>query len=315
MELEDRLRGVAVGAAIGDALGMPLEFKERVPSDRLVREMQPGRIPAGSFTDDTEMALALADSLLERYPLDPDNLAGHLSLWYRTGPSDVGIQTSSALRRIEAGERWRAAAEAVQASRPNSAGNGSVMRCWPVALAYHRNQQGLLEASELQGRITHPHVDCVAGSCLYQRYDLSPPARRAARRGGGEGRQDVTMPDAVRSVVEAAPTKARDELQNTGWVRHTLESAVWGLLTTNSFEEAVVQVANLGNDADTGGPVLPARWPAPPTALAAIPSRWRAALGGQWPVGSGNAWDAGRFADLADRLAALWIAPVVPDPS
>ncbi len=314
MELEDRLRGVAVGAAIGDALGMPLEFKERVPSDRLVREMQPGRIPAGSFTDDTEMALALADSLLERYPLDPDNLAGHFVAWYRTGPSDVGIQTSSALRRIEAGERWRAAAEAVQASRPNSAGNGSVMRCWPVALAYHRNQQGLLEASELQGRITHPHVDCVAGSAfinitIFHLLQGALPGEAVARAG-----QDVELPDAVRSMVEAAPTRTRDELKNTGWVRHTLESAVWGLLTTNSFEEAVVQVANLGNDADTAASVAGALAGAA-YGLAAIPSRWRAALGGQWPVGSGNAWDAGRFADLADRLAALWIAPVVPDPS
>ena len=98
--LQDRLRGVAVGAAIGDALGMPLEFGPAIPADRLVRTMQAGRLPAGAFTDDTEMALALADSLLERSPLDADSLARHFVAWYRAGPSDVGIQTSDVLGRI-----------------------------------------------------------------------------------------------------------------------------------------------------------------------------------------------------------------------
>ena len=99
-DLQDRLRGVAVGAAIGDALGMPLEFGPAIPADRLVRTMQSGRLPAGAFTDDTEMALALADSLLERSPLDADSLARHFVAWYRTGPSDVGIQTRDVLGRI-----------------------------------------------------------------------------------------------------------------------------------------------------------------------------------------------------------------------
>ena len=68
MDAADRLRGVAVGAAVGDALGMPLEFGGRIASHRLVREMQAGRIPAGSFTDDTEMALALAPPMLASRP-------------------------------------------------------------------------------------------------------------------------------------------------------------------------------------------------------------------------------------------------------
>ncbi len=58
-DIPTRLRGVAVGAAIGDALGMPLEFGPATPADRLVRDMRPGRLPAGAFTDDTEMALAV----------------------------------------------------------------------------------------------------------------------------------------------------------------------------------------------------------------------------------------------------------------
>ncbi len=139
LDITERLRGVAVGAAVGDALGMPLEFGGRIPANRLVREMQERRLPAGSFTDDTEMALALADSLLERCPLDPDNLARHFVAWYETGPSDVGNQTRSMLGRIAGGQTWQAASQAVQAGHPSAAGNGSVMRCWPAALACHRD--------------------------------------------------------------------------------------------------------------------------------------------------------------------------------
>ena len=86
---------------------MPLEFGPAIPADRLVRTMQSGRLPAGAFTDDTEMALALADSLLERSPLDADSLARHFVAWYRIGPSDVGIQTSKVLGRIAAARTGR----------------------------------------------------------------------------------------------------------------------------------------------------------------------------------------------------------------
>jgi ADP-ribosyl-[dinitrogen reductase] hydrolase len=79
-DLRDRLRATAVGAAIGDALGMPLEFGPTSPLDRLLRAMRPGRLPAGAFTDDTEMALALAESLLAQIPLNPADLAGRVEV-------------------------------------------------------------------------------------------------------------------------------------------------------------------------------------------------------------------------------------------
>ncbi len=304
MDLADRMRGVAVGAAVGDALGMPLEFGVRVPAHRLVRDMQEGRLPAGSFTDDTEMALALADSLLEHFPLNPYNLARHFAAWYRTGPSDVGIQTGAVLRRIAAGERWQEAADAVQASRPTSAGNGSVMRCWPVALAYHRDEQQLVEASQLQSRVTHPNADCVAGCAfvnvtIYHLLQGALPGEAVQR-----ALQDVTVPDELHRMIEAAPSRTREELPNSGWVRHTVESAVWGLLNTNSFEDAVVQVANLGNDADTAAAVAGALAGAA-YGCSGIPARWRAALQGYWPVDSANHWGTDAFVNLADRLAAV----------
>ncbi len=148
--LSDRLRGVAVGAAVGDAFGMSLEFGPAVPVDRLVRTMQAGRLPAGAFTDDTEMALALAESLLAHDPLDPADLAQRFVACYRAGPADIGQQTQLALRCIAQGEPWAAAVAAVQAEDPWSAGNGSAMRCWPVALARWDDPDRLL-AERYQG--------------------------------------------------------------------------------------------------------------------------------------------------------------------
>ncbi len=92
-QLSDRLRGIAVGAAVGDALGMPLEFGLASPANDLIRGMRPGRLPAGSFTDDTEMALALAESLLAHPELDSDDLAHRFLDWYERNPEDVGVLT------------------------------------------------------------------------------------------------------------------------------------------------------------------------------------------------------------------------------
>lgn len=300
-ETLDRLRGVAVGAAVGDALGMPLEFGPAHPPDHLVRDMRPGRLPAGTFTDDTEMALALAESLLAHRPLDPDDLAQRFVAWYRAGPDDVGIQTSSVLGRIARGASWQEAVEAVQQARPDAAGNGSVMRCWPVALAHWDDLDALLADSRLQSQVTHPHGECVAG-CAFVNAAIYHLARGIAPQEAiARALEQADAPTELRQAIAAAPMKRRSELPNSGWVRHTLESAVWGLLTTGSFEEAIVQVVNLGSDADTAGTVVGALAGAA-YGLSAIPAAWRAALHGEWPLRSGVRWDEARLVALADQL-------------
>jgi ADP-ribosyl-[dinitrogen reductase] hydrolase len=300
---EERVRGCAVGAAIGDALGMPLEFGPRRPLDRLVRDMQPGRIPAGSFTDDTEMALALADSLLAHCPLDAEDLAQRFVAWVQAGPDDVGIHTYNVLSRIAAGQRWEGAVHAVQQQRPDSAGNGSVMRCWPVALAHWDDLDQLLADSRLQSRVTHPHAECEAGSAFVNATIYSLLRGVPAADAVAQAVEIVDMPAPLRAVVEGAPARHRESLASSGWVRHTIESAVWGVLAHETFEEAVVQVVNLGNDADTAGAVVGALAGAA-YGLEAIPPRWRDVLRGEWPMRSGVRWGAADLANLADRLAA-----------
>jgi len=303
-DLIKRIAGVAVGAAIGDALGMPLEFGPARPADRLVREMLPGRIPAGSFTDDTEMALALAESLLAHRPLDPADLAQRFVTWIESHPPDVGIHTASVLWRFADGEPWESAVAAVQAHNSGSAGNGSVMRCWPVALAWWDDLERLLADSVLQSRVTHPHPECNTGcafvnAAIYHLlHDVAPEAAIA------RALDDADVPAPLRTVIEAAPGKDRRDLPNSGWVRHTLESVVWGLLTTHTFEDAVVNVVNLGNDADTAGAVVGALAGAA-YGLDAIPQRWRAALRGEFPLRSGHLWRAVNLTALAEQLTRV----------
>ncbi len=299
--LSDRLRGVAVGAAIGDALGMPLEFKPPTPPGRLVRAMTAGRLPAGSFTDDTEMALALADSLLERVPLDPAYLAQQFVRWHNHRPADVGIHTATVLREISLGCAWQTASRAAYQAHPHSAGNGSVMRCWPVALAHRDNLPALLSDSRLQSDVTHAHPECLAASAFVNAAIYFLLKGETPRHAVASALDAATTPAGLRAVIEAAPKKRRDALPNSGWVRHTVESAVWGLLTTASFEDAVIQVVNLGNDADTAGAVVGALAGAA-YGLSAIPAAWRNALRGEWPLRSGEQWNAARFAALADAL-------------
>jgi ADP-ribosyl-[dinitrogen reductase] hydrolase len=303
----DRARGVVVGAAVGDALGMPLEFGPPQPPHELVREMGSGRLPPGSFTDDTEMALAVAECLLgngDQGRLDPEDLAERFVDWLRRGPPDVGLHTRNVLSQVAGGRGWQEAVSEVQRREPDSAGNGSVMRCWPVALARAHDLPALLHDSRLQSRVTHPHEDCQAGSafvnaCIY--HLLRGSDTRAAIMLSLDA---VGIYAALREVIESAERRQRSDLCNSGWVRHTLESAVWGLLTTTSFEEAVVQVANLGSDADTAASVAGALAGAA-YGLSGIPEPWKQALHGEWPLHSGKVLRLSDFAGLADRLCAL----------
>lgn len=303
----DRARGCLVGAALGDAFGMPLEFGPPRSGDGQVRDLTAGRLPAGSFTDDTEMMLALAESLLHRRPLDPANLAARFAAWYALHPPDVGVHTSAVLRRVARGEPWEHAASAVQSARPGSAGNGSVMRCFPVALAYRDDLETCIAESRLQSRVTHPHEECQAAcafvnAALWRLLRGAPPAGAVI-----QAVEDARLPPGLADAVHAAPARSPEDLENTGWVRHTVESAVWGVLTTSSYRDAIVAVANLGGDADTAAAVAGALAGAA-YGLAGIPADWRESLRGRWPVGGDCWWGSDDLARLADDLAGVRLA-------
>ncbi len=178
------------------------------------------------------------------------------------------------------------------------------MRCWPVALACWQDWPQLLADSALQSRVTHVHPECVAGSLFINAMIALLIAGKSPAEALPAALAVSAAPAGLHAAILAAPQKSRGKLPSTGWVRHTVEVAVWSLLTTDSFTEAVVQAANLGNDADTAaavtGALAGARY-----GLAGIPQDWQDQLQGAWPPGSDRRLGAADFIRLAHSLAGF----------
>jgi ADP-ribosyl-[dinitrogen reductase] hydrolase len=277
----DRAQGVLLGVACGDALGRPVEFE--TPARILaqygeVTEMLANGTwdkPAGTVTDDTEMALRLARSLVDRGAFDPADVAERFVAWYESGPFDIGNMTASALARIRDGEPWHVAGQRVWEASPegSNAGNGSVMRAAPLAVAFASREAELVDASVASSKITHADPRCTAG-CAVLNLTLaglasgrSEPLSRALDRVEPPG----ALEDALRPVATAAADL--DDLRSTGYVVDTLQTALWHGLRAETAEDALVDVVNMGGDADTvgavtgavvgarfGGDALPDRW-------------------------------------------------------
>ncbi len=307
--INDKIRGMVVGSVTGDALGMPLEFHAPRELNNLAREMEMGPLPAGTFTDDTEMALALAESLLEHSPLDGEDFTQRLLAWVQNRPADIGIHTSKVLSLIANGISWREASERVQSEDPQNAGNGSLMRTWPVAAIHHNNPGLLIAESRLQSQITHAHADCV-NACVFLDLVLADLIHRDSRKTPNAALREVITSSLTRIslgkdfelLIKLAAVRQRDALPNSGWVRHTLESALWAVLTTQTFEDALISAVNLGNDADTAGAVTGAIAGAL-YGYEAIPARWKAVIHGEYPLRSGRIWFLQDFLNLADEMA------------
>ncbi len=282
---------------------MPFEFGPARPLNALVRDMETGRLPAGYFTDDTEMALAVAESLIVHRPLDPDDLVKRFLKWKRSMPMDIGAHTNLVLNRIAGGITWQNVAEQVRKEMPATAGNGSIMRAWPVAVAWWNNREQMIKDSELQSIVTHSHPDCMKGSAFVNWMIVEMVNGATPRAAYESALQAIDLGVDFCLVATNAPNAKREDLKNSGWVRHTLESSLWALLNTSSFEDALVQVINLGGDTDTAGAVTGALAGAA-YGLEAIPTRWVGKLSGEWPLGSGKTWDAQRFVQLVSRLTA-----------
>ncbi|AUV82952.1 ADP-ribosylglycohydrolase [Salinigranum rubrum] len=297
----DRTAGVLLGLACGDALGRPVEFE--TPARILaqygeVREMLANGTwgkPAGTVTDDTDMAVCLARSLVSCGGFDPDDVAERFVAWYDAEPFDVGNMTARALSRIRDGDSWETAGQRVWEESPegSNAGNGSVMRAPPLAVAFADDESQLADASETSSRITHADPRCTAGCAVLNLtlagllLDREDPLAGALDRVGPPSALD----DALRPVV--AGDLDPSTLRSTGYVVDTLQTALWHGLHADSPEAALVEVVNMGGDADTvgavAGAVVGARFGAD-----ALPERWLAELD-----------DREELRDMATRLSTL----------
>ena len=286
MDRQDRAEGVLLGLACGDALGRPVEFRSpgaiEAEHGTLTEMVGNGTHskPAGTITDDTDQALCIARSLSEQGQFNPEDIADRFVAWYNGGPFDIGLMTADALRRIDTGVTWDIAGRETWEERSEgaNAGNGSVMRCAPLALAFADNWDTLQQVSRDSSRITHADPRCTHGCAAL---NLTIAALLDGDNQPLASALDALSsdaPDTLRGVLEPLPDDIdSEELQNSGYVLYTLQTALYHALTADSAESAIVNAVNEGGDTDTigavAGAVAGARFGA-----SALPERWLDAL-------------------------------------
>ncbi|MCZ6784947.1 MAG: ADP-ribosylglycohydrolase family protein [Proteobacteria bacterium] len=256
-----RFRGCLLGLACGDAVGTALEFERRGTFEPLTDMVGGGpfRLKPGEWTDDTSMALCLAESLLER-GFDPRDQMERYCRWWREGYLssngrcfDIGDTVRGALRRFEeSGEPLSGSTDA------DSAGNGSIMRLAPAPMFFAPDAAAAVKHSAESSRTTHGSQETV-DACRLFGLMLSRALAGASKddvlnAGADDARSLGPSPMAPAIAAIAAGSwrnKTESEIRGSGYVVHSLEAALWCFADTTSYRDAILRAANLGEDADT----------------------------------------------------------------
>ena len=262
VDLAERVVGSCLGLALGDALGAPFEFLRAndIP-DPIPAFERPwlGR-PPGSTTDDTAMARNLMCSLAERGGFDPEDLVARHLEWFRSDPPDVGTLTGRVLRRVGGGEDAAAAARLVWKERgPEvSAGNGSVMYCAPLGLAYAHRPPELLELAPVLSAVTHFDGRCRT-AVLAVTLCVAALARGEASEDAAQTAltavQDLDGGEELEFLVAAIGGSRPIDGPDQGFCLFTAGAAFQALLAGGEFEAELRRVVSLGGDADTNAAV------------------------------------------------------------
>jgi len=231
----DQAKGMLLGLAVGDALGTTLEFSARdsLPPVTDIVGGGPFNLEAGVWTDDTSMALCLAESLLYCKGWKADDCARRFVRWRDEGymsPTgecfDIGMTVSAALDRfVRDGDPYAGSND------PRSAGNGGIMRLAPAVIVHYRDAMAATDVAVLQSQITH-----AADECDDYAFALSAFLHSANLR------------DALHRLDKQTP---REQVKSGGYIRDSYEAGFWAFENTDSYRDCVILAANLGDDADT----------------------------------------------------------------
>ncbi len=267
LELIERYRGSLFGLAIGDALGASLEFQEPGSFEPIADMLGGGpfHLKPGDWTDDTSMALCLAESLIESRGFNAVDQMERYLKWYHKGHLssqgwcfDVGTTTRKALLSFESTRQ-----PFCGLSEESSAGNGSLMRLAPIALAFASDPAMALDMAGESSRTTHAHKLCI-DACRYMSALIVGCLQEKSKVELLDGKftpsKEYWLHRPLSPEIEAIALgsyKAKDppEIQGSGYVVHTLEAALWAFHKTDSFKDGCLLAVNLGDDADTTGAV------------------------------------------------------------
>lgn len=302
-----RTLGTVLGSAVGDALGAPFEFgppgvySARFP-DGVGEMCGGGGWDPGEATDDTQMAVLVGESLLERGGLDLPDVFGRFQRWAAGDPKDIGLQTEDVLTN---GHPWDLAAALHFQTTGRAAGNGSLMRAATSAVYFAAaGREATMEAAGRIAALTHGDGAAWAGTAV-----LHELVRVALT-----GADPLTaLPEAVAAIpadhrerwaTVLAPDWHPDlATEFNGAVWPCLGSALWALRTTDTFETALAAAIDLGGDTDTVAAVTGALAGAVYGA-GAIPERWTAQLHVSLPGFGDRVLRTKDLTDLAHRLDA-----------
>ncbi|WP_330176667.1 ADP-ribosylglycohydrolase family protein [Streptomyces sp. NBC_01498] len=301
----DRVLGAVVGSAAGDALGAPFEFGPagafgaRFPGGAGEMGGGGGWDP-GEATDDTQMAVLVGESLLERGGLDLPDLFDRFRRWAAAGPHDIGLQTEQVLL---SGEPWDRAASVHFRRSGRAAGNGSLMRAATPAVHFAASgRAATMSAARRIAALTHGDPAAWEGTAVL--HELI----RVALDGGDPV---AAVPGALDGVRE--DRRARwatvldpgwhpdDATEFNGAVWPCLGSALWALRTTRSFEASLTAAIDLGGDTDTVAAVTGALAGAV-YGFTAIPRRWTDVLHVTLPGHGDRVLRTPELVRLAERL-------------
>ncbi|AVL19106.1 ADP-ribosylglycohydrolase [Enterobacter cloacae] len=247
----DNALGALVGLAVGDAVGTTLEFKARDSEN--VSDMQGGgpfMLYAGEWTDDTSMALCVAETYLAENRMNTDTLRKFLLRWYQTGENssngrcfDIGNTTRFALEQyLHVGPSWYGNTE------KHTAGNAGLVRQAPVSIFRRKSLRAIYFESQAQSRATHGAVESI-DACQFLGLILHHLINGHQKE---EAFSPHVFPLCARVMIINAGEykhKARHQIRSSGYVIDTLEAAMWAVWNTDNFRDAILLAANLADDA------------------------------------------------------------------
>lgn len=269
MPTKNDTKAALFGVAIGDALGVPVEFLCRETlEDNPVRDMLgygTYDVPAGTWSDDSSLTFCLAEALTEGFDLQV--IGQNFVRWYKESywtprgtVFDIGIATQRAILRLAQGET----PELAGGIEEKDNGNGSLMRILPLVFyVFNKPDHKRYEIIKQVSSITHGHA-CAVIACFYylefakgllEGHDKLEVYRNLQRDVPGLLTQLSIPSQEIRRFDRLLCAHILDldsrEIQSSGYVLHTLEASIWCLLTTSTYQEAVLKAVNLGNDTDT----------------------------------------------------------------
>ncbi len=242
----DQIKGALYGVAVGDALGGTTEFMsagEVSAAYGYLTDIIGGgvwRLEPGEVTDDTMMTLCVAEGILDSPDSPMEAIGERFLAWYKSDPKDIGNIIRHVLGSYDG--HWFEAAYIAHMSMGQSAGNGSLMRCLPVALCYTEPDE-MAKVTVMQSRMTHYDQRCDRDCLMYNRIAFAML------------NENVALRDAIKREIAGTEYEfllnGEPGCEPSGYIVHTTRWVLHLLLTSESYEEVVQRAANQGGDSDT----------------------------------------------------------------